>query len=75
MANNDTEETDVDHGLILLYAEVKLGVGWDKAFQPVDFFLHFNDSELIAKMKEHTNLYARQKVGKLRAPDLDNGQL
>jgi hypothetical protein len=36
--------------------------------------LHFNDSELTAKMKEHTNLYGRQ-AAKLRAPDLGNRQL
>jgi hypothetical protein len=54
---------------------VEHGVGLAKAFEPADFFLHFTDSELITKMKEHANLYARQKVGKLRAPDLHNGKL
>jgi hypothetical protein len=46
---------------------VENGVGLDETCEPVDIFLHFIDSELIAKMKEQTNLYARQKVGKLRA--------
>jgi hypothetical protein len=35
---------------------VKHGVAVDEAFQQ-----WLSDSELIAKMKKHTNLYARQK--------------
>jgi hypothetical protein len=42
---------------------VEQGVGLDESCEPVNFFLHCIDSELIAKMKEQINLYARQKNG------------
>jgi hypothetical protein len=37
------------------------GISWDETFEPVDFCFHVIDSEVIAKMQGHTNLYARRK--------------
>jgi hypothetical protein len=71
LTDNDTEWTDLDRVPdIAVYSDphgVEQGVGLDESCEPLDFFLHFIDSELIAKMKEQTNLYSRQKIAKLRA--------
>jgi hypothetical protein len=39
--------------------EIGLELGW--VMRTTGFLLYFIDSELITKMKEQTNLYARQK--------------
>jgi hypothetical protein len=71
MADGDTEWIDVvpvpdtvvypgSHG-------VEQEVGVDESRETLDFFLHFINSELIAKTKEQTNLYASQKIAALHA--------
>jgi hypothetical protein len=45
---------------------MKQGVSLDESSEPEDFLLHFIDSKTTEKVKEQTNLHARQKVAKLR---------
>jgi hypothetical protein len=56
LADNDTEWRDTDHVPdIAVYTGphgVEKGVGLDESCEPLDSFLHFIDSKLIAKMKE-----------------------
>jgi hypothetical protein len=71
LADNDTEWTHVDRvpdiAVYTGFHRVEQGFGLDESCEPLDFFLHFIDSELIAKMKEQTYLYSRQKMAKFRA--------
>jgi hypothetical protein len=68
---NDIEWTNVDHiPDIAVYTGphgMEQEVGLDELCEPLDLFLHFIDSELIAKVKQQTNLYSRQKLAKLWA--------